>query len=108
MNQCTFLGTLTRDPQLNPTKSGSKVVDFGLVTYRFYKRADGESVSEPTYIELELWDSAAELFNKIFRKGDGVAIEASAKNLDWTDTDGIKRHDIVFRVNHFYKLKDNQ
>src|SRR5687767_1007541 len=104
MNNCTFMGNLTRDPKLTPTKNGSQVVNFGIATNRFYKRADGEAASEATYLDMEAWDSGAERIYEMFRKGDGIVVEASAKNSVWIDKEGNEQRKIVFRVSHFYPV----
>jgi single-strand DNA-binding protein len=104
MNNCTFMGNLTRDPKLTPTKNGSQVVNFGIATNRFYKRADGEGATEATYLDLEAWDSGAKKIYEIFKKGDPILVEASAKNAIWVDRDGNEQRKIVFRVSRFYPL----
>jgi single-strand DNA-binding protein len=104
MNNCIFMGNLTRDPKLNPTKNGSQVVNFGMATNRFYKRADGEGATESTYLDMEAWDSGAKRIFEMFKKGDGIIVEASAKNAVWIDKEGNEQRKIVFRVSRFYPL----
>jgi single stranded DNA-binding protein len=94
---------LTRDPKLVQT-TGSKVVNFGIATNRFYKRSDGESSVESTYLDMEAWDSGAEKIAEIFKKGDPILVEASAKNSLWVDKDGVEQRKIVFRVSRFYPI----
>lgn len=104
MNSCIFMGNLTRDPKLNPTKNGSQVVSFGMAINRYYKRSDGEGATEATYLDMEAWDSGAKRIFEIFKKGDGILVEASAKNSVWIDKEGNEQRKIVFRVSRFYPL----
>jgi single-strand DNA-binding protein len=113
MNQCTFMGNLTRDPKLTPTKNGNQVVTFGMATNRWYKRADGENANEATFLEMEAWDSGAQRIFETFQKGDRILVECSAKNSAWTDPNGVEQKRMVFRVSRFYdisrrSLKDDE
>ena len=103
MNQCTFLGNLTRDPKLSVTNN-NKVVTFGIATNRWYKRADGESVNEATFLEMEAWDSGAQRIYQSFSKGDGILVECSAKNSNWTNSEGIEQRRLIFRVSRFWPI----
>jgi single-strand DNA-binding protein len=105
MNSCTFMGNLTRDPKLSSTKQGNQVVSFGIATNRYYKKADGESANEATFLELEAWDSGAQRIYEMFRKGDPILVEASAKNSVWVDKDGNEQRKIVFRVSRFWPIR---
>jgi single-strand DNA-binding protein len=111
MNDCKFMGNLTRDPKLIPTKNGNNVVSFGMATNRWYKRSNGENANEATFLEMEAWDTGAQRIYENFQKGDGILVEASAKNNSWIDKDGIERKQIVFRISRFWpinrKNKDN-
>lgn len=102
MNKCTFIGNLTRDPELRKTNSDVSVVNFGLAINRRFKR-NGETVQEVTFLDCEAWDTGADLINKFFQKGDPIIIEdASVRNESWEDkATGQKRTKLKFRVNQF-------
>lgn len=102
------MGNLTRDPKLSPTRNGSQVVTFGIATNRFYKRSDGEAISESTYLDMEAWDTGAQKIFEMFKKGDSILVEACAKNSSWIDSDGNEQRKLVFRINRFYPVVRKQ
>lgn len=102
MNQCHFLGRLTRDPQLKDLGDNKKVVSFGMAINRPYKRGD-QTVKETAFIECEAWDSGADLIAKYFKKGSQILVDASVKTDEWEDKATKERRTRnKFRVNKFY------
>ena len=103
MNRCTFFGRLTRDPELKAVGANSKKVSVGLAVDRFYKRKDGKGGKETTFINLEAWDSAAELIADKLRKGDPILVDDASVKVDtWDDKEsGNKRSKTYFRINEF-------
>lgn len=102
VNECHFMGLLTRDPQLRKIDAkGTSVVNFGIAINRKYKRSNGEADQETTFLECEAWDTGGELINQYFTKGDPIIIHASAKTDSWETPEGQKRSRIKFRVNKF-------
>lgn len=102
MNECHFMGNLTRDPELkNVGTKGTAVVNFCIASSRKFKRSNGETAKEVTYLECEAWDSGAETISRHFKKGDPIIVHCSAKTEQWQDKDGNNRSRIKFRVNKF-------
>lgn len=103
MNQCTFLGNLTYDPELRSTPNGNSVVSFGVAINKRFKTADGEQKEEVTFLDFEAWNKQAEFIQEYFRKGDKILVDASAKLDTWEDkTTSEKRSKVKFRVNSVY------
>jgi single-strand DNA-binding protein len=100
MNQCHFYGNLTRDPELKNVGSDKKVVNFGLAVNRRFKRGK-ETAKEVAFLDMEAWDSGAELISKYLFKGDPVIVHCSVKQDSWTDPEGKNRTKLKFRVNSF-------
>lgn len=106
MNIVVLKGNLTRDPQVREiTVSGKQthVANFALAVNRHFKRADGQSDKETTYVDCEVWDTGAVNFGKFMKKGDPVLINGSLK-LDQWETDGQKRSKLKVRVSNFDRL----
>lgn len=91
------MGVLTKDPILSTDPNGSYVVDFEIITDRYYKRSDGEPAIERTFLPMKAWDSGARKIYELFRRGDKILVEAAARNKENTS-------DIIFRVSKFYPL----
>jgi len=101
MNQCHFLGNLTREPELKYLPTGVAVVNFGLAVNRRVKRTNGDVSEETAFLECEAWDSGAETINTHCKKGDSILIHSSVKTESWTNQSGEKRSRLKFRVNSF-------
>ena len=104
MNECKFIGNLTRDPELSQTDKGVPVVNFTLAVNRKYVNKGGETIKDCDFIRCEAWDTGAETIADGFRKGEKMFIEASLRSDSWVDETGKKQHRNKFRVNHFYKV----
>lgn len=102
MNQCHFLGRLTRDPDLRTTQSGKSVVNFGIAVNRYFGKGEGaDRPKEVSFLEMEAWDTGAETIAKYLVKGDPIIVHCSIKQEEWEDKDGKKRSKLKFRVNSF-------
>lgn len=102
MNTCTFMGRFGADPELKTTQNGVSVCSFLLAVDRTFTTHDGDKGKETTWLRMEVWAEAAQMICKHFKKGNRILVEASAKNNNWENAQGEKRHEIVFRVNKFY------
>jgi len=104
MNIVHISGALTKTPELKKIPSGEKtttVVNFVIASSRRFKKKDGTSDEETTFVNCEAWDSGAETIVKWFDKGDNIIIHGSLKNERWDDKDGNKRSREKVRVSNF-------
>ena len=99
MNQCVFMGNLTRDPVLTVTKTDKHVVNFGIAVNN-RKGKDG-APDEVAFIECEAWDTGGDLINEYFQKGDPIIIVCTARTETW-EKDGEKRSRLKHRVDKFH------
>jgi single-strand DNA-binding protein len=98
LNDCQFIGNLTRDPELRYTPSGSAVVDYGVAVNRSYKVND-EWKEEVTYLNVQAWGDLAERVAKNYRKGDRTFIKAEFRLDSWEDKNtGEKKSSPKFRL----------
>tara|TARA_R100000808_G_scaffold5713_1_gene17219 strand:+ start:49912 stop:50304 length:393 start_codon:yes stop_codon:yes gene_type:complete len=100
MNNCNFIGRLVADPELNDVNDTS-VVRFTLAINEYRKSRDGEKNKNVSYLDFEAWDTGATTIGKHCRKGDEIAVLASARQDKWTDKEGNRRSKVKFRVNKF-------
>lgn len=96
MNNCTFIGRMVSDPVLNKTPDGVSVCNFVLAISRDFKK-DGVKKEFVDYLPFEIWDTAAEVVSKGFRKGNWIVVYASAKSYKSEDNKTM----VNFRVNKF-------
>ena len=106
MNLCVLKGNLAREPEIKVLDLGGKkvcVANFVIAVNRFFKKANGESDKDTTFIACEAWDSGAETIGKYFTKGSPILLEGSIKVENW-EKDGQKMSRTKVRVSNFEKL----
>lgn len=103
MNVVVLKGNLTRDPELKYISNGTAVTNFTIAVNRHFKRQDGSKDKETTYVDCEVWDTAAEHLAEYCSKGDPILVQGALK-LDTWETDGQKRSRLKVRVNNFDRL----
>jgi single-stranded DNA-binding protein len=94
MNNCYFIGKLTDDPVLEKVDDVDAVF-FTLAIEDFRKNKSGQKVKRVDILNFEAWHTAAITICNNSKKGDLLAIECSARNSEYVETDTI------FRINNF-------
>ncbi len=90
LNHITFMGRLTRDPELRRTGSGVAVASFSIAVDRdFGKNENGEK--ETDFIDCVAWRQTGEFVSKYFTKGRMAVVSGRLQIRSWTDKDGNKR-----------------
>jgi single-strand DNA-binding protein len=101
MNQCHFMGNLTRDPELKQLANNKRVVNFGLAVSRRFKRGT-QTAKEVSFLDCVAWDTGADLIAKHLKKGDKIIVHCSVQTDEWDDKKtGERRTKLKFRVNSF-------
>lgn len=81
MNICTFIGRLTKDPEIRYTKENMAVCSFTIAVDRYNGTAD--------FFPVKTWGKTAENCAKYLAKGRLVAVNGSMQNDSW-EKDGEK------------------
>lgn len=102
MNKCMFHGQIVSDLVVQKTEKGISVLNFTIVVKEKFKKKDGESELQSTFLDLEAWDSGAESIARNFAKGDGILVDAKARENKWVDAAGKPHRKMVYRVNEFF------
>ncbi|MTD47439.1 single-stranded DNA-binding protein [Conexibacter sp. W3-3-2] len=96
-------GRLTRDPELRATKAQKSVTTISVACDQ--RGRDGETV----YVDLVLWERAAEAAVEHLVKGQAVAFAGGLRVRTWADRDGNKRHTVeVHNVDLEYGAKPHR
>lgn len=109
LNVCTFMGRMTRDPELRRTGSGVAVASFTLAVDRDYNPKDGGE-KETDFIDFVAWRGTGEFVSKYFSKGSMAIVTGRLQIRSWTDKDGIKRRAAEIVADNVYfgeAKKDN-
>ncbi len=91
-NKVLLIGNLTRDPELRYTPSNTAVADLGLAVSRTYRNASGETQEDVVFVDVTVWDRAAENCSQYLSKGSPVFIEGRLKFDSWENQEGQRRN----------------
>lgn len=98
MNDCKFIGRITKDPEYRVTSSGSEVVSFDLAVQRKYKNQNDEYESD--FIRCVAFKKTAEFINNYARKGYLMAVAGEMRNNNYEDQNGVKHYGMQLIVNN--------
>ena len=93
LNQCNFIGRLTRDPESRFTQSGKQVTSFSIACS---EKRGGEEFTE--FINLVAWEKLAEISAEYLRKGSLCYVSGKQCTRKW-EKDGVMRYttEIILR-----------
>jgi single-strand DNA-binding protein len=88
-NKLICIGRLGQDPEQRFTASGSAVTTFSVATDNSFVK-DGEKKTSTEWLNIVVWNKAAELCNKYLKKSSLVYIEGRLQTRSWDGQDGVK------------------
>lgn len=107
LNRCTFMGNLTRDPELKYTPKGTAVCNFGLAINERWTD-NGEKKESTTFLDFVAFNKQAETIAQYMKKGRPLYVESKAQLDQWDDKQtGSKRSKVNFVVKEFQFLGDS-
>ena len=87
MNNCNFIGNLTRDPELHTTPNGKNVVKMSIAVNRKMPDANGQKVTD--FIDVTAWNRLADLCAQYLAKGRKIAVTGELQTHTY-EKDGVK------------------
>ena len=110
MNNVQILGTITREPELKYTQSGTAILSFGIAYNEKYKKQDGSFEDKAHFFDVTAFGKRGETINQYFSKGARILIGGSLDFQSWNDQQGQKRSKVSIKLNDFDFIdkKDNQ
>lgn len=91
MNNCEFIGNLTKDPVLRSTQTGKAVASFSIATNEGYTTPQGERKQITDYINVVVWGNLAQAAAHALHKGSRVLVQGRQSTRSYTGQDGQKR-----------------
>lgn len=88
MNNCNFIGRLTKDPEAKRAASGKAYCNFSIAIDRGYKDSQGNKITD--FIPCVAWDNTANLITQYFTKGNLIGINGRMESRSYDDK-GTKR-----------------
>jgi single-strand DNA-binding protein len=102
VNKITLIGNVGRDPDIQETKSGTKVAHFSIATNR--RLAAGADEEERTdWHRLTLWSKQAQFAEDYIRTGDRIYVEGRLE-YDSYERDGVVIPTAEIQVNEVLLL----
>ena len=100
MNNIQILGTITREPELKYTQSGSAILNFGIAYNDKWKNQSGEMQEKAHFFEVSVFGKQAETINQFFNKGSRILIDGSLDFQSW-EKEGQKHSKVGIKLNRF-------
>ena len=101
MNNVQILGTITREPELKYTQSGTAILSFGIAYNEKYKKQDGSFEDKAHFFDVTAFGKRGETINQYFSKGARILIGGSLDFQSWNDQQGQKRSKVSIKLNDF-------
>lgn len=89
INNCTFFGRLTKDPEHGQTNSGVSWARFCIAVDRGYVKEGEERKAD--FIDCTAWRGTADFIVKWFHKGDAIGVTGEMQTGTYEGNDGVKR-----------------
>ncbi len=96
MNQCTFLGRLTRDPEIRYTDSGMAIARFSIAVDR---RRGGDNEQQADFFDCVAFDKRAEFVEKYLTSGLRILVSGEMHNNNYTNKNGDKVYKVELTTN---------
>ena len=106
MNDCSFVGRLTADPELRYTSGNVAVCTATVAVNRNYKDNNGERKAD--FLNVVIWRKYGETFANYAKKGDLISVIGRAENNNYTDNNGVKHYTVVFNIQEWDILESRQ
>lgn len=107
MNNCTFIGNLTRDPEIKYVgETKTPLCMFTLAVNDERKNKDGERTAH--FFDFDAWGKQAEIMSQFLTKGRQISVVAQAVQHTWEDKEGGKRSKVKFKVVNFWFINDGK
>ncbi|QNR08255.1 single-stranded DNA-binding protein [Macrococcoides canis] len=98
MNDCKFIGRITKEPEYRVTQSGAEIINFDLAVQRKYKNQNDEY--EADFIRCVAFKKTAEFIQKYAKKGYVMAVSGEMRNNNYEDQNGVMHYGMQLIINN--------
>lgn len=99
MNECRFIGRLSKDPEIKCTSSGSVRAYFSIAVGREYVDSSGEKREFTDWVNIIAWGKLAEAVGNVLHKGSRVFVNCRYSTRSYEDGSGVKKYVHEFIAN---------
>ncbi|MCD4695662.1 MAG: single-stranded DNA-binding protein [Bacteroidales bacterium] len=104
-NRVQLIGNLGKDPEIKTFDGGKTKARFSMATSDYYKKENGEKVTETQWHNIVAWNGTAKIVEKFLKKGNEVIIEGKLTTRSWDDKEGKKHYITEVVANEILLLK---
>lgn len=99
MNKWIGMGRITKDIDLQTTKTGTEYCKF---TVAIDREKDKNGDKKTDFVDCTAWNKTAAFVQKYFKKGDGIIVLGRFESDKYTGKDGISRTNWSVNVREVY------
>lgn len=92
LNRCTFIGNLTKDPEVRYLANGDAVANTSIACNEQWKNKAGEKQESVEFVNLVFYGRTAEIAGEWLKKGASIYVEGKMKTRKWQAKDGADRY----------------
>jgi len=108
LNSCSFIGNLTRDPEVKYLPNGDAVANCSIAVNESWKNKAGEKQERAEFINLTFYRKLAEIAGQYLKKGALTYVEGKMQTRKWQDKEGVDRYTTEIIVNQMQMLGSKQ
>jgi len=95
MNNCNFIGRLTKDPEVKSIGEAGKVANFTIAVRRKGKGKEGEPDAD--FLRMVAFNKVAELIEAYFHKGKEIGVSSRCRHRSY-EKDGVTQYITEFVI----------
>jgi single-strand DNA-binding protein len=104
LNQCNFIGNLTKDPETRYMTNGDAVTNVSIAVNETWKDKSGEKQEKAEFINLTFYRKLAEIAGEYLKKGAPVYVSGKMETRKYTDKNGVEKYSTSIIVNEMQML----
>jgi len=105
LNQCNFIGNLTRSPEIKTLYDGSSMCKVSIAINESWKdKATGEKQEKTEFVNVIAFKRLAEVMGDYLKKGASVFISGKFQTRKWEDKEGNNRYTTEIIANQMQML----
>lgn len=101
LNQCSFIGNLTREPETRAMPNGNQVANITIAVNDSYKDKSGNMVDQAEFVRVVFFGKPAEHAGQYLSKGSKIYVSGKFKTRKWTDNAGVEKYSTEILVDGF-------
>jgi len=94
LNECNFIGTLGRDPEIRSTQDGREIANLSIaVSEKWKDKNTGEQKEKTEWIKIVAFSPGlVNIIKSYLSKGSKIYIKGKMQTRKWTDQSGVEKY----------------